>query len=150
MKTPRTIREQYLLNPFYKFLQDSDARIENKDLIKVLQAPTGFGKTYAETNEFIPQIFESEQKKLVVYAVPNVENIDADSFTEAGQENKYYFTTNVDEAFRWIKLGRNVVLAVHISSCVTVQSNAGIIANNLLTLQNILLGLLKNVILGWV
>lgn len=112
MKTPQTIREEYLLNPFYEFLSDANARDENINLIKVLQAPTGFGKTFALTNAFIPKIFETEQKKLVVYAVPNVENIDSDSFMQAGQKNQYYFTTNVDEAFRWIKNGWNVVLAV--------------------------------------
>jgi hypothetical protein len=112
MKSPQTIREQYLLDPFYNFLSDENARAVYRTLIKVLQAPTGFGKTHTLTNVFIPKIFETEQKKLIVYAVQNVENINTDNFTEAGQQNKYYFTTTVDEAFRWIKLGRNVVLAV--------------------------------------
>lgn len=111
-KTPDDIRHEYLINPFYEFLQDSSMRKEYEDLIKVFQAPTGFGKSFALANLFIPKIFESQKVKLVVYAVPNIENLDKYEFGDYARENGYYFTDNADEVFRFLKQGKNVVFGV--------------------------------------
>lgn len=111
-KTPDDIRHEYLINPFYEFLQDSSMRKEYEDLIKVFQAPTGFGKSFALANLFIPKIFESQKVKLVVYAVPNIENLDKYEFGDYARENGYYFTDKPDEVFLFLKQGKNVVFGV--------------------------------------
>ena len=85
LKKPDDIRKKWLLDPFFEFLENKLDRQRYANLIKVLQAPTGFGKTFATTNFFIPNLFKSGVN-LVVYAAPNVENIDSDSFVIAGQQ----------------------------------------------------------------
>jgi hypothetical protein len=111
LKNPEDIRKKWLLEPFLRFLQNNQDRDLYKNLIKVLQAPTGFGKTYAVTNFFIPKLFEDDVN-LVVYAAPNVENIDSDSFVIAGQQYEYLFTKDPDAAFRFLKQGKKVVLGL--------------------------------------
>lgn len=111
LKSPNDIRKEWLLNPFFDYLKNQRIRTTYKDLIKVLQAPTGFGKTFATTNFFIPKLFENNVE-LVVYAAPNVENIDSDSFVIAGQNYGYVFTREPDTAFRFLKQGQKVVLGL--------------------------------------
>ena len=109
LKSPDDIRKKWLLNPFFDFLENKSDRQQYANLVKVLQAPTGFGKTFATTNFFIPKLFESGVN-LIVYAAPNVENIDSDSFVIAGQQYEYLFTKDPDTAFRFLKQGKKVVL----------------------------------------
>ena len=111
LKSPDDIRKKWLLDPFFDFLKNKSDRQRYANLIKVLQAPTGFGKTFATTNFFIPNLFESGVN-LVVYAAPNVENIDSDSFVIAGQQYEYLFTKEPDAAFRYLKQGKKVVLGL--------------------------------------
>ena len=113
LKTPETIRKEYLYDPFTKFLNSQTERKRLSSKIKILQAPTGFGKTHALMNFFIPKIFEQKDKNLVIYAVPNVENIDSDKFILSSNEHNYTFTTDIATACRWIKNKKmgNVVLA---------------------------------------
>ena len=111
LKNPNDIRKNWLLDPFYDFLKNQQERNTYKNLIKVLQAPTGFGKTFATTNFFIPKLFENDID-LIVYAAPNVENIDSDSFNVAGGKFGYLFTNDVDEAFRLLKQGQKIVLGL--------------------------------------
>jgi len=111
LKNPNDIRKNWLLNPFYDFLENKQERNAYKNLIKVLQAPTGFGKTFATTNFFIPKLFENDIN-LIVYAAPNVENIDSDSFNVAGGKFGYLFTTDVDEAFRLLKQDQKIILGL--------------------------------------
>ena len=47
-----------------------------------------------------------------MYAAPNVENIDSDSFNVAGGKFGYLFTNDVDEAFRLLKQGQKIVLGL--------------------------------------
>lgn len=111
LKNPSDIRKKWLIDPFFNFLDSEQDRKYSKNLIKILQAPTGFGKTFAVTNFFIPKLF-SGGVQLVVYAAPNVENIDSDSFQVAGQKYGYFFCKTPDEAFRFLKQGHNVVLGL--------------------------------------
>lgn len=110
LKNPSDIRNEWLVNPFFEFLNNDRKRKECQNLIKIFQAPTGFGKTFGVTNFFIPELFNSVD--LVVYAAPNVENIDSDSFVISGQKYGYFFTKNPDEAFRFLKQGYKVVLGL--------------------------------------
>jgi len=111
LKNPIDIREKWLIDPFFDFLNNTQQRNLYKNLIKIFQAPTGFGKTFAVTNLFIPQLFDSGVE-LVVYAAPNVENIDSDSFVISGQSYGYIFVKSPEEAFRFIKQGYKVVLGL--------------------------------------
>lgn len=116
IKTPEQIRKEYLYAPFVKFLNSQTERKRLSSKIKILQAPTGFGKTYALMNVFIPEIFAKESTKLLVYAVPNVENINTDKFQLAAKKHNYYFTTNIATACRWAKdkrYGKIVLASTH-------------------------------------
>ena len=66
LKTPETIRKEYLYDPFTKFLNSQTERKRLSSKIKILQAPTGFGKTHALMNFFIPKIFEQKDNNLVI------------------------------------------------------------------------------------
>lgn len=106
------IREEYLHKPFYEFLHNPSIREVCKKLIKVFQAPTGFGKSLAVASRFTPWIFKSQKVKLCVYAVPNVEALNKYEFEEHARKNEYYYTNNPDEVFILLKQGKNVVFGV--------------------------------------
>lgn len=134
IKSPVQIRHEYLYDPFINFL-GSTQRAKLRNYVKILQAPTGFGKTYGLMNIFIPNIFKREDKKLVVYAVPNVENINVDKFQIASKKYGYYFTTDITEACRWVrdKKFKNVVLASTHAAISNVSRNR----KNLLELTDV-------------
>lgn len=119
LKDPKKLREEWMNNPFFDYLSDKSERLKHRYLIKVMQGPTGFGKTFATTNLYISHLFQNGVE-LVIYTAPNVENIDKDSFVEAGQSHGYFFTRSVDEAFRWLKQEKKVVVGLtHSSLCNT-------------------------------
>ena len=76
-------------------------------------------------NVFIPEIFSREETKLLVYAVPNVENINTDKFQLACKKHNYHFTTNIATACRWAKDKRysRVVLASTHAAISNVKRN---------------------------
>lgn len=125
LKSPETIRKEYLYDPFSKFLRSGIKREKLKNKIKILQAPTGFGKTRALMYHFIPELFNKEEIKLIVYAVPNVENINRDKFEIASSEYKYHFTTSVLDACRWAKANTfdKVVLATTHAAITNIKRN---------------------------
>lgn len=111
LKDPEKLREEWMIKPFFDYLSSKSERLEHRHLIKVMQGPTGMGKTFSTTYKFIPHLFENGVE-LVVYSAPNVENIDCDSFSIAGQKHNYIFTRSVDTAFRMLKQGIKVVLGL--------------------------------------
>ena len=79
-ESPNEIRDKYLYSPFIDFINNKKDRDKRKDKIKIFQARTGFGKTYGSQNILMPELFNSHGVNLIVYAVPNTENIDPISF----------------------------------------------------------------------
>lgn len=134
---PNEIREKWLIEPFMSFLnkslEDSD-RGSYKEKIKVLQAPTGFGKTYSTTNTFIPRLFEDID--IVVYVAPNTENIASDAFKIAGGKHGYMFSRDVNESIRFVKQGQKVVLALTWASLSNSSSKCKKERENLLQLTS--------------
>ena len=99
---------------------------QRKDKIKIFQARTGFGKTYGSQNILMPELFNSHSVNLIVYAVPNTENIDPVSFKLAGDKHGYIFTSDVSELKSLLAKGGRVVFgATH--SYINVKKNRNVL-----------------------
>ena len=125
-KSPDEIRNQYLYKPFIDFINNKKDRDKRKNIIKIFQARTGFGKTYGSQNILMPELFNSHGVNLIVYAVPNTENIDPVSFKLAGDKHGYIFTSDVYELKSLLAKGGKVVFgATH--SYINVKKNRNIL-----------------------
>ena len=125
-ESPNEIRNKYLYKPFIDFINNKKDRDRRKDIVKIFQARTGFGKTYGSQNILMPELFNSHSVNLIVYAVPNTENIDPVSFKLAGDKHGYIFTSDVSElkSLR-AKGGRVVFGATH--SYINVKKNRNVL-----------------------
>lgn len=125
-KSPDEIRNQYLYKPFIDFINNKKDRDKRKNIIKIFQARTGFGKTYGSQNILMPELFNSHGVNFIVYAVPNTENIDPISFKLAGDKHGYIFTSDVYELKSLLAKGGKVVFgATH--SYINVKKNRNIL-----------------------
>ena len=64
-ESPNEIRDKYLYSPFINFIEDKKLRREKKDIVKIFQARTGFGKTYGSQNILMPELFNSHNVNLI-------------------------------------------------------------------------------------
>ena len=125
-RSPDEIRSEYLYKPFIDFINNKKDREKRKDIVKIFQARTGFGKTYGSQNILMPELFNSHGVDLIVYAVPNTENIDPVSFKLAGDKHGYIFTSDVFELKSLLTKGGRVVFgATH--SYINVKKNRNIL-----------------------
>ena len=65
-ESPNEIRNKYLYKPFIDFINNKKDRDRRKDIVKIFQARTGFGKTYGSQNILMPELFNYHSVNLIV------------------------------------------------------------------------------------
>tara|TARA_Y100000114_G_scaffold79431_1_gene73170 strand:- start:230 stop:1876 length:1647 start_codon:yes stop_codon:yes gene_type:complete len=113
-KKPHEIRQESIYVPFYNFIGNKERRQQFNETIKVLQAPTALGKTFAIFNQFIPTLFSEDFEQeinLVVIAVPHLENVDTPAFQKAARDHGYIYTENISDVEIHLNNGEKVVFA---------------------------------------
>lgn len=89
--------------------------IDDVDKIKIIEAPTGFGKTYYSVNGLLPYFADNHDVQLVIFVAPQVALLTPDDLLPE-QRNDFQFVGGLEgwgawqQAKDYLELGRKVIL----------------------------------------
>ena len=93
-----TVKEKYLINPVFDFVNNSEEMEIHRNEIKVMQATTGFGKTHFIVNEFTPFLANEHNVRFILFCAPNTEALNHTEFRRMcnKEENLIWAGDNIE------------------------------------------------------
>tara|TARA_B100000424_G_scaffold267899_1_gene261622 strand:- start:418 stop:2040 length:1623 start_codon:yes stop_codon:yes gene_type:complete len=97
-----TLKEKYLINPVFDFVNDSKLMKSHKNHVKIFRATTGFGKSHFIVNTFTPFLGREHDIRFVLFCAPNTEALCHREFeTMTADDVNFYFAGNDIHKAEW-------------------------------------------------